>query len=335
MSIPVYPGFGRRGDQGYTHPPSESEHSFEAAEMSSSHTGTPSLTDSMPEGSVARGYALQHPAAEPDLDPIPDADEFSDRASHYQDVESNPSRRGSRLASHTGSRPQSRAANPQQGYLLHDAQDPFAHDDEAGVRFQPPLAGHFSPAHGQQAMATGLLQQPRPALVRRSSSRNADRGHPFSVEHMPTEAEVDHAGDIHAADHQEPFFDPTWASFMQEGPLEMPFFDHVVQRYGEFGLGKKFRLAIRQFFSFCLTFGVLNVVLVTSIFQAMNPFAHRPPRSRADREYETRITGERGSGRVQYYCEVRPPQPLSFLLLCSIQQITDLGCVFTVLGLHL
>lgn len=122
MSIPVYPGFGRgrRGDQGYTHAPSDSEHSFEAAEMSSSHTGTPSLTDSMPQGSVTRAsapYQQQHQphpsttAAEPDLDPIPDADEVSDRASQYQDVQSIPSRRGSRLANSRtgGSRPQSRA----------------------------------------------------------------------------------------------------------------------------------------------------------------------------------------------------------------------------------
>lgn len=246
----------------------------------------------------------------PNLDPIPDADE-SDHGSQYQDVESRPQ---SRAASWAGSQPRApsrrESQDPNAGgaaFIPEDPYDPFAHQD--GVRFDEPAAGAYPIPGHNQAVATGLLQQPRPALVRRSSSRMADRGHPFSVEHRATNAGMHNGPEGHPADEEEAFFDPTWQDFMQEEPLEMPFFDHVVQRYGEFGPLEKAQLAMRQFLSFCLTFGVLSLVLVLSIFNSMNPFVKRPPRSRADREYETRITGERGSGRVQYYCEVRELLP--------------------------
>lgn len=302
-SYPVYPSRNHSRGPGYAHPPSESEFSedrdlsFEAEDMSPTETGTPSWTESAPtsaRGSVPGGprHLLSPRAASPDLAPIPDLGE-SELGSDYLDANTTPSS--------GGSRPGSRAAGDAYAGGAHGS---FAQPNQSdAVRFQQPPPGTYTPSH-EYAVATGLLQPHRPALAHRASSRDADRGHPFSVEHMSTDAEL-RRGDAHPADHQQPFFDPTWDDFLHEKPLELPFFDHVVQRYGDFGPVQKARLAVRQFLSFLLTFGVLSAVLVASIVHAMNPWAKRPPRSRADREYETRITGERGSGRVQYYCEVR------------------------------
>lgn len=99
------------------------------------------------------------------------------------------------------------------------------------------------------------------------------------------------------------FFDPTFPSYEDEGPLEMPFFDHVVQDYGEMGIVGKTRLVIRQTFSFFVSLGALGGVVVLAFAAYLNPFKKSPRRSRPDREYERRITGERLSGRPEYYAE--------------------------------
>lgn len=327
MSVPVYPGSVAHNSGQHRQLATTAASDQETqSETTSTHTGTPSLTDSAPIGAALHGSATPSQVPLPassaqapsHLGTIHDVDE-SDHDSLYQDV---PSGQGSRPVS----RPLSRSAGP--GPVnTYDPYDPYS-QPEAPLHFpQAPMSPQFaSPNAHPQAMATGLLQPTRPALVHRASSRNADRGHPFSVEQMATDAVAGPHQDNFRADHQEPFFDPTWHDFMQEEPLEMPFFDHVVQRYGEFGPVEKARLAMRQFFSFCITFSVLGAVLFVSIAHAMNPFAKRPPRSRADREYETRITGERGSARVQYYCEVR------FTLPTYEHQLTE--AANPVLGLH-
>ncbi|PWN27796.1 alpha/beta-hydrolase [Jaminaea rosea] len=101
----------------------------------------------------------------------------------------------------------------------------------------------------------------------------------------------------------EPFFDPTFPSYEEEEPLEMAFFDHVVQDYGEMGIVGKTRLFVRQSLSFGLTLGALGGILVLAFAAYFNPFKKQRPRAKPDREYERRITGERLSGRPEYYAE--------------------------------
>ncbi|CAO1638025.1 unnamed protein product [Parajaminaea phylloscopi] len=99
------------------------------------------------------------------------------------------------------------------------------------------------------------------------------------------------------------FFDPTFPSYEDEGPLEMAFFDHVVQDYGTMGIIGKTRLFVRQSLSFGLTLAALGIVGVLAFAHYFNPFKKSPPRAKPDREYERRITGERLSGRPEYYAE--------------------------------
>lgn len=99
------------------------------------------------------------------------------------------------------------------------------------------------------------------------------------------------------------FFDPTFPSYEEEGPLEMPFFDHIVRDYGEMGLFGKGRLLFRQTLSFFLSLAGLGAVLVLAFVKYFNPFKKSPRPIKADREYERRITGERLSGRPEYYAE--------------------------------
>lgn len=85
----------------------------------------------------------------------------------------------------------------------------------------------------------------------------------------------------------------------------MVFFDHVVQNYGEMSLFNRSRLFVRQTLSFFLTLGGLGAVLVVAFAAYLNPFKKSPPKARGDREYERRMTGERFSGKPQYYSNVR------------------------------
>lgn len=244
--------------------------------------------------------------------PYDDDDAYDDGYAEYDDAdqERGPQQHdgvGARTDTGTGTGTEP-APGPRSGAGVHFYDRPTP--SGSGGAFGPRPDGRFhdqdrASAPTATATATGLLQQPRPALVHRTSSRNPDRGHPFAVERRATDADNVVGADLHKSDRLQPFFDPTWDDFMHEEPLEMPFFDHVVQRYGEFNTVDKIRLGVRQFLSFLITSVILSCVLVLSIANAMNPFAKRLPRSRADREYETRITGERGSARVQYYCEVR------------------------------
>ncbi|TKY84509.1 hypothetical protein EX895_006410 [Sporisorium graminicola] len=102
---------------------------------------------------------------------------------------------------------------------------------------------------------------------------------------------------------ERPFFDPTFPNYQAEAPLEMPFFDHVVADYGHYGLFQRLRLNFRQAISFLISTTALGTVLFAAYFSYFNPFKKSPPKSKADREYERRITGERGSGRPAYYAE--------------------------------
>ncbi|KAJ1579453.1 hypothetical protein NDA11_006978 [Ustilago hordei] len=102
---------------------------------------------------------------------------------------------------------------------------------------------------------------------------------------------------------ERPFFDPTFPGYQEEAPLEMPFFDHVVAGYGNYGTFQRIRLNIRQAISFVLSTAALGIVLVAAYFAYLNPFKKSPPKAKADREYERRITGERGSARPAYYAE--------------------------------
>lgn len=206
------------------------------------------------------------------------------------------------------SRPRSRAA-------AYEDEDPFSDRSAAGNGgHQPAMPSNAGGAHaasydyaeqGQAAAPYSGQQQ------QQYSQHHAPQpGHDFQIEHVHTDGEFDSRGnewrgaDAQASAQQEPFFDPTFEDFTHEAPLEMPFFDHVVQDYGSFGTFQKLRLTFRQTVSFLLTLGALGLILVASFAWYLNPFAKKPPRARADREYERRVTGERGSGRVQYYAEV-------------------------------
>ncbi|KAN0060730.1 cholesterol esterase [Thecaphora frezii] len=104
--------------------------------------------------------------------------------------------------------------------------------------------------------------------------------------------------------HEEPaFFDPTFPDYRDEAPLQMPFFDHVVADYGHYGFINKVHLNFRQLISFGISTLGVSIVLVAAYVAYLNPFRKSPPRAKADREYERRITGERGSGRPAYYAE--------------------------------
>ncbi|KAJ1022440.1 hypothetical protein NDA16_003429 [Ustilago loliicola] len=102
---------------------------------------------------------------------------------------------------------------------------------------------------------------------------------------------------------ERPFFDPTFPNYQDEAPLEMPFFDHVVADYGNYGTFQRIRLNIRQAISFAISTAALGTVLFAAYFSYFNPFKKSPPKAKADREYERRITGERSSGRPAYYAE--------------------------------
>lgn len=99
------------------------------------------------------------------------------------------------------------------------------------------------------------------------------------------------------------FFDPTFPSYEDEEPLEMAFFDHVVQKYPDMGIVGRTRLFIRQSLSFGLTLATLVLLVILAFAHYFNPFKQTPPRARSDREYERRITGERLSGRPEYYAQ--------------------------------
>lgn len=66
----------------------------------------------------------------------------------------------------------------------------------------------------------------------------------------------------------------------------------------------KARLQFRQALSFALTLGSMGLVLVAAFASYLNPLKKSPPRAHVDKEYARRITGERLSGRPQYYAEV-------------------------------
>lgn len=125
-----------------------------------------------------------------------------------------------------------------------------------------------------------------------------------NVEHMPTSGED--RGYAQHVEHQEStpaFFDPGFPSYEEEQPLEMAFFDHVVQDYGEMGIIGRLRLMFRQAVSFGLSLAGLGAVAFMAFVTYFNPFKKTPARARPDREYERRVTGERFSGRVEYYAE--------------------------------
>jgi len=48
----------------------------------------------------------------------------------------------------------------------------------------------------------------------------------------------------------------------------------------------------------------MGLVLVAAFASYLNPLKKSPPKAKADREYERRITGERLSARTAYYAEV-------------------------------
>lgn len=125
-----------------------------------------------------------------------------------------------------------------------------------------------------------------------------------NVEQMPTKGRDRAYRREQEEDEPEPaFFDPTFPSYQEQSNLEMPFFNHVVANYGEMGPIGKARLMFRQALSFGLSFGGLALVFVLAFVAYFNPLKKSPARAKPDREYERRITGERLSGRPEYYSE--------------------------------
>lgn len=129
-------------------------------------------------------------------------------------------------------------------------------------------------------------------------------GRDVDVADVPTET-VDRNDDYrrHVQDENGVFFDPSFPSYEQEEPLEMPFFDHVVQNYPTMGVIGRSRLFFRQSVAFGLSLAGLGLVLVCAFASYFNPLKKSPPKAKPDREYERRITGERLSGRPEYYSE--------------------------------
>lgn len=172
-------------------------------------------------------------------------------------------------------------------------------DSPEGENHQDPFNDHQG-EHSQEQQVTSDVQagnayHPEEQEQYRQQDPTSGRGHHFNVEHVRT------TGDTAPAPDAQEFFDPTFGDYEDEPPLEMVFFDHVVQNYGEMNLFNKTRLFIRQTASFFLTFAGLGIVLVVAFAAYLNPMKKAPPRARGDREYERRMTGERFSGKPQYY----------------------------------
>ncbi|PWO00086.1 alpha/beta-hydrolase [Tilletiopsis washingtonensis] len=165
------------------------------------------------------------------------------------------------------------------------SQNPFA--DDGAKQEQSAYRTDASQAYAAEPQQQ-YEQQPR---------ATSGRGHHFDVEHSGT------AQAKREQEDGEPFFDPTFPSYQEEEPLDMVFFDHVVQNYGSIGTIGKLRVQFRQIVSFGLTTATMGLVILVAFANYFNPFHKSPPRAHADREYERRITGERLSGRPQYYSE--------------------------------
>lgn len=99
-------------------------------------------------------------------------------------------------------------------------------------------------------------------------------------------------------------FDPTEDSPMHEHLESFPaFFHHPVSEYGEFGLLSRIYLELRQLFMLLVTSVSLGVIVQLAIIHYLNPFRKMYSKSRTDTEFEERITGERLSDRIEYYCD--------------------------------
>lgn len=182
-----------------------------------------------------------------------------------------------------------RAANgsgSDEGSPEHQHSNPFG--DHQQAQYSQQVNSDVEAANQHDTMYGGRQQQQAPSQSR--------RGHHFDIEQVHTTGDT-----MQQQAPAEPFFDPAFDDYNEEPPLEMVFFDHVVQNYGEMNLFNKIRLFIRQSASFGLTLGGLGLVLVMAFAAYLNPRKKSPPRARGDREYERRMTGERFSGRPQYY----------------------------------
>ncbi|PWN39160.1 alpha/beta-hydrolase [Ceraceosorus guamensis] len=136
-----------------------------------------------------------------------------------------------------------------------------------------------------------------------AQQRPGGRGHHFDVEYQHTAAPEEGQHQASGTDNGA-FFDPEFPEAAQaDGDLEIVWFPHVVARYPSIGKIGKLRVQFRQTVSFGLTIGALGLVLVAAFAHYLNPFKKRRPHVGTDREYERRITGERLSGRPQYYSE--------------------------------
>ncbi|PWN46755.1 alpha/beta-hydrolase [Violaceomyces palustris] len=176
--------------------------------------------------------------------------------------------------------PDTSEADPDHAYAY---QQPSTHGDEQRVA---------------AAATTSAVLEDQPRFSNRSAR-------PPRVEIMHTQNEEAAAilNDYTRRQQEEPYFDPSFPNYRDEQPLDMPFFDHVVADYGNYGFFNRLRVNFRQLVSFGLTTSALGLVLVLAYAHYLNPFKKSPPRAKADREYERRITGERGSSRTAYYAE--------------------------------
>lgn len=210
------------------------------------------------------------------------------------------SRRGRRgLGSDSESPEGSVGADNSQNPFNEGSQDVHS-EVQAANPYASPFSNNASPDYQTRGASDNALRQEQSSHGEGPVRQNQPQpGHHFDVEHVQT------TGDTYHLD-QEPqeFFDPTFGDYQEEPPLEMVFFDHVVQNYGEMNLFNKGRLFIRQTVSFFATLIGLGAVMAFAFASYFNPFKKSPPRARGDREYERRMTGERFSGKPQYYSNV-------------------------------
>lgn len=198
-----------------------------------------------------------------------------------------------------------RNASPEPSDRESTSQDPFSETSDSQARPRDTQT-ETDPPYGE---STNQEESGYDGYTEDGSTQMGDYGgghggHKIDTARMQTTAEEDDEGRSMAErQNDDVFFDPTFPSYEEEEPLEMVFFDHVVQDYGEMGIVGKTRLFVRQSLSFGLTLAALGGILVLAFAHYFNPFKNAPKGAKADREYERRITGERLSGRPEYYSE--------------------------------
>lgn len=119
----------------------------------------------------------------------------------------------------------------------------------------------------------------------------------------PRTAYEDAGGDDEEAE-SDYYYNPKYQSPREEDPESFPvIYHHTVGEFGEFGPFMRLYVELRQLVMFVISSVSLGAVIPIAYAWYFNPFRSKPPKARADIEFDERITGERLSERPQYYAE--------------------------------